>query len=248
MKYSSINVYVYFLTCLISVNIVHAQITEIKGSISGGSSFYKQVNPPLPGLVLRPTIIIASRTNNPFGTNNGLAYDINFQIRRTSKNRFIYGFKAGYETLKSGQDVTFVSGPGTLGRSAIGKQTFTVPDLVFTPYIGYQYKVRKTAFNIISGLETCFPIGKNSDRVNATTLPDYENISFTASPFQKYGRDTRVLLMFETVFDKLSMQVAYSHGIYNYYSPMNSVKIFSRYLRLGIAYTLLSKWKRKSGI
>ena len=101
----------------------------------------------------------------------------------------------------------------------------------------------KLPLNIISGLENSFPICDNADKVSAIIQSDNAIISFTDHPFLKFGGDTRVLFMLETVIDKLSIQVAYSHGIYNYFSPMNSIKIFSRYPRLCIDHTLLSKSK-----
>ena len=190
-------------------------------------------------------------TNNPYGSKNGFSYGLDVQAQHVSKSGFIIGLQAGYDILRSKENIndydplTFIlyTGANWTGDYQIqipvkGQTVLQNQDINVNPYIGYRIQTKKIKIDVLPGIDLGFNInsydkGKGTDSEGNVYRTDLE---LTNAP-----TDVRFRLGVAAWYGRFGITAAFSYGLTNLdksnigNDPYNA---HSELLRFGITYRL----------
>ena len=194
-----------------------------------------------------------SYTNNPYGNKNAFSYGAALQAQYVTKGGFIAGLQAGYDILRSNEDITKVY-PNYIGSIDKGYYDFaaiynTVSGhthlqrqyINLSPYFGYRIKMKKVKLDLLPG----FDIGFNTASHEYGKASTVDGMVYrTDLDRGTQPADWRLKFTVQAGINKWGIFAGYAHGLTNFTanllndSPMASTAN-SELFRVGISYRIL---------
>jgi hypothetical protein len=190
-------------------------------------------------------------TNNPYGSNGGFSYGAGLQAQHVSKGGFITGVQAGYDVLRSNENITYVY-PGYayvlqatfdyITENAIlvkGKTHLQNESVNLSPYIGYRLKGKKINVDFMPGIDVAFNVS-SYDKGKATG--DDGAIYQTNNKLTDSPTDFRLKFGIAAGYKKWAITAGYIHGLTNFDKGVigdgGPYIVHSELLRFGIIYRI----------
>ncbi len=190
-------------------------------------------------------------TNNPYGSKGGFSYGAGIQAQHVSKGGFITGLQAGYDVLRSAENITYVY-PGYaypditpfnyLVENAIlvkGKTHLQNESINLSPYIGYRLKGKNISVDLMPGIDVAFNVS-SYDKGKATG--DDGTVYTTNNKRPDGPTDFRLKFGAAVNYKKWGITASYAHGLTNFDKGMigdgGPYIVHSELLQFGITYRL----------
>jgi hypothetical protein len=179
-----------------------------------------------------------AKTNNPFGSKNGLCFGGSFNVKRVAKGNMIYGIGLGYQFLKSKVCIESVFDNTIALPTKVSGQTYLI-NTCFNVYpsIGKRVVVKKIPIDLVGGLNFDF-ILNTKEKGNAKDSQGIEYSSNRSFNTIKFDFGPRIQL--STEYKKTGLYLGYSVGLLNYMSGYvgGENQVYSKMLRFGFTYRL----------
>lgn len=180
-------------------------------------------------------------TNNPYGTKAGVCYGLSLNLKRVAKSNILFGFDAGYESLRSKVSINKIdgyNGTSTYQYDATGQAYLNSNNLNVSPFIGYRLTVAAVSFDVTCGLDFAYILqSKEKGSASAfngktyTSSVDRKNLNVDVSPRIQLSAD----------YKRIGVYTGYSYGLMNYLASYKGDAVFdayARFVRFGVTYQL----------
>lgn len=186
-----------------------------------------------------PSNFNSGRTNNPFGSKNGLCLGLSLNYKRITKKNTIYGINLGYQSLKSKTEIEQVYFGSTflLPKDVVG-ETFLINNgfNLFTA-VGKRFVLKDIPIDLIGGL--------NFDFITSTTekgkVEDSNGTEYSSS----LNRDGKKLdfgprIQLSTEYKKYGIYIGYAAGLVNYKEGYvgGTNSVYSQNIKFGLTYRI----------
>ena len=181
-----------------------------------------------------------SYTNNPYGAKQGFCYGMAGNLKRVSKNNFVFGIEAAYERLRSEIAIDRIvnyDGIVTTQYPADGKTFLDFSFINLEPFAGYRIVSKKSRVDLTAGLDIAYCL--EAKESGEATGPN--GTTFTTSEDRKtISTDIRPRLQIATAYKNFGIYLGYSFGLANYKSGYRggTNEAYARFLRFGFTYLL----------
>ncbi len=232
------------LIFLVSAKLSNAQKTEMYFNVYSGLFSFRGHNTtsnssiyslPYP-FYAHPTKF----TSNPYGRGNAFSYSLEFQAKRLSKRKNIYGLGASVEILTSkvNIDKLIISGdPAALTYTANGTTKLKNSFLTLNPFVGHRFFYHKLTFDLLVGSDIAFCL-KSKETGEALISDKAYNIR-VENEKRKPVIDFRTRIQLKAQMRRYGFLLGYSLGITNYQAPdWYHPKAYTSFLRFGLSYQL----------
>lgn len=198
-----------------------------------------------------------NRTDNPYGSNNGLSYGVHVQLQYVAKSGFIIGSQFGGDLLRSKVNITGIAPYGVFFLNvlvpgpfmeypspATGTTYLRDYTLDVSPYIGYRVKAGKVKLDLMPGIDLGFATSSYDEGV--AKLTDYtgtgQSVYRTDYGLSKPATDVRLKFGVGAGHGNWGLNLSYAHGLTKYvpdlYTPTTSVYVHTELVRMGISYRI----------
>jgi hypothetical protein len=184
-------------------------------------------------------INFATYTNNPYGTRGGLSYGLSFDLKKTTRSKFIYGADLGYEMLRSKVKLDYSDVIGDIASSFAGRTYLNTSFINLFPFLGTRFNSQRRPIDLVAGLDIGYILSANEDGDAKST----DNAQFhieTSGDRKTLNTDFRPRIQLSTSFDRIGCYIGYSYGLKSYKGGMigSSPEAYARMLRFGLSYRL----------
>lgn len=182
-----------------------------------------------------------SYTDNPYGTSNGIAYGLGFNVQRVTSYHFVYGFDFDFESLQSKApiDYTDVNSKHWRGRTYLRANFLTV-----SPHLGFLFGFKNFKFDLKGAFEFALPLAQAKEDGKAISSDGQIVTSDEKRDLPPIDFRNSVTL---TVFKhKYGLGVGYAYGFMDYKLGWvgGTNLVFSRYLKISLQHQLSKKPKQ----
>jgi hypothetical protein len=180
------------------------------------------------------------RVNGVFGDKSALSYGVQIQGQRITKRNFLWGARLGYDRQSARSHINrawstlFV--PFSQG-AASGTVRLDNHLVHVNPYFGYRIPMRKIQLDLTAGVNVG-SIRSSSYRVSMDEPFSRKLDKKAQNGFINTKWDFGPVAGLAVHYNKLAVSACYAYGLSNYQRSLEGAnrEVYSRYLRLGIAY------------
>ncbi|MFD2721426.1 hypothetical protein ACFST9_22115 [Hymenobacter monticola] len=188
----------------------------------------------------------ASYTNSPYGSRWGAGLALGARAVRVGARNGLLAFDLGYEWLQSRTNITGLSAAFPAYSSyrglynADGSTALRTQNLTVFVGFGHRFAAGPLSIDALVGPEVAYVFGLHE---KGSGTFDYNGRTAWSTDRDRHlaGHiDPRLRADATLWYQRLGFNASYSHGFWNYQSGLlgASPKVYSRMLRLGVAYRL----------
>lgn len=222
---------------LVFTAAAYGQTIEYSFHVNGGLfSFGGEAAAEYSTISVSDVLTEDNHTLNPYGKEQLFSYGLAVQGSYVTPGQVILGVQAGYELLRSRvaiNDLTgeFISPPPLES----GQTTLTHGFVTLYPAVGYRFTFNEIAVDLSAGPEIGIKI---IGRERGEALLQNGSVIDTDTERDSPGTDIRIRPSLTVMYKNLGISAGYSYGLSDYSDDLFQPdgKVFSRYLRFGIAY------------
>ncbi len=191
-------------------------------------------------------------TNNPYGSKSGFSYGAGIQAQHVSTGGFITGLQAGFDVLRSREDISTIIPPFynfPYENDTFAPVNFNIPakgttylqneSVNLSPYIGYRLKAKKIKIDLMPGIDFAFNL---SSYDKGKALGDNGTLYKSNQKLPDAPTDVRLKFGVACGYKKWGITAGYAHGLRNLYKGITlygTPVVHSELLRFGITYRIL---------
>ena len=180
-------------------------------------------------------------TNSPFGSRLGTGFALGGRVQRVGRRRGLLAFDLGYDWLRSRTtitDVYYSAGYANQRYAATGTTSLRTQNLTAFLGLGHQFQLSTLRLDVLAGPELAVIFGmreKGRGTYNGTSAWATDADRSISVPV-----DARLRADATVWQRRVGFNASYSVGFANYQSGLvgASPEVYSRTLRLGLAYRL----------
>ncbi len=222
---------------LIFAATAYGQSTEYSFHINTGLfSFGGDAATKHSAMVVSDVLTQDNYTLNPYGKEQLFSYGLLVQGNYLTPGQVIFGVQAGYEILRSRVTIDELTGefPGPPPPES-GQTTLTHGFVTLYPAVGYRFMFNEIAVDLSAGPEIGVRInGQERGEVILQNGGVIDTDTERSSP----NTDLRIRPSLMVMYKNWGVTAGYSYGLTDYSDDLLQPdgKVFSRYLRFGVAY------------
>ncbi|MDD4741422.1 MAG: hypothetical protein RBR47_03450 [Bacteroidales bacterium] len=224
--------------CLVSVS--YGQTTEFRISLNSGLFSFAGEDAEYVSFINYNDRTESGNTNNPYGSKGGLGIGLSGNIKRVSKENFIFGADLGYELLRSKTKINTIhgnTGSSTYSLDATGKTFLNSNFINLHLFMGHRLPANKINLDFTGGLEIGYCL--NATEKGSATASDGTKYE-TSRDRKTIDYDIRPRVQIEANYKKVGAYIGYSFGLTNYKSNFDggAFACYARLLRFGLTYQI----------
>ena len=226
--------FTFFLFIILIPGSSMGQQLEIRASLNSGFYSYRGS-----GATSVSRINFVSYTNNPYGSKGGLSYGLSLNLRKVTKNNFVFGADLGYEMLRSKVRLDYSDVIGDIASQFDGKTYLNTSFINLFPFLGGRFNVNKQAFDLVGGLDIAHVLSAK-EKGDAKSIDNAQFHIQTSRDRKNIKMDLRPRIQLSTDFGKMGFYAGYAHGVRNYRAKQDggNSDAYSLLWRVGVTYRL----------
>lgn len=183
----------------------------------------------------------AGYTNSPYGSRLGAGFALGARAQRVGSRSGLLALDFGFEQLQSRtaiEIVDYYNGTSNTPRPATGTTSLQTRNLTAFLGVGHRFSVSGVALDVLAGPELAYAFGFHEKGRGTYDGAMAWATDVNAREFNRF--DARLRADATAWYHRVGFNASYSYGVINYQSGLlgASPEVYSRTLRLGLAYRL----------